>query len=98
MGTLSSVLKSFSIPYRIELAVTHRSGNHRTLRRQTFSIPYRIELAVTPVPVNDATPGTIFQYPLSDRTRCNHMLDDDAVTLLKTFSIPYRIELAVTCS
>ena len=41
------MLTTFSIPYRIELAVTAVSVNRPVRLYQPFSIPYRIELAVT---------------------------------------------------
>ena len=37
----------------------------------SFSIPYRIELAVTRHRKTNPGAGSHFQYPLSDRTRCN---------------------------
>ena len=42
--------------------------------------------------------STNFQYPLSDRTRCNSLPKDEAGEIMATFSILYRIELAVTVS
>ena len=37
-----------------------------------------------------------FQYPLSDRTRCNCSPLGGGRVPVRSFSIPYRIELAVT--
>ena len=39
-----------------------------------------------------------FQYPLSDRTRCNGRATNSASPTSRAFSIPYRIELAVTAN
>ena len=86
---------TFSIPYRIELAVT-REHDYIVREWDAFSIPYRIELAVTLQRGPAVVLALYFQYPLSDRTRCNnrasHLLSENHMT----FSIPYRIELAVT--
>ena len=62
----------------------------------SFSIPYRIELAVTGVSCPDRRGRKRFQYPLSDRTRCNRRLLAAVDAFGIAFSIPYRIELAVT--
>ena len=61
---------TFSILYRIELAVTGVA--HRFPCGQvSFSILYRIELAVTLAVTIHLWLSQVFQYPLSDRTRCN---------------------------
>ena len=62
----------------------------------TFSILYRIELAVTELRGQRGTSGATFQYPLSDRTRCNISTGASSMSFITTFSILYRIELAVT--
>ena len=61
-----------------------------------FSILYRIELAVTNTPADESTPANVFQYPLSDRTRCNPASPWSTNRASSPFSILYRIELAVT--
>ena len=87
---------SFSIPYRIELAVTVQIYVPAQCYIPSFSIPYRIELAVTKIAVMEQSAVTIFQYPLSDRTRCNAVTRVARLLGCMAFSIPYRIELAVT--
>ena len=62
---------TFSIPYRIELAVTHGQPGEHHVPKSAFSIPYRIELAVTLAVRGPHIANSDFQYPLSDRTRCN---------------------------
>ena len=61
---------AFSILYRIELAVTLKL-DVKLAQIQPFSILYRIELAVTPGCIHPPLATPDFQYPLSDRTRCN---------------------------
>jgi len=61
-----------------------------------FSILHRIEFAATGFKVIYIVEAKIFQYPPSDRVRCNPKSNRRIALLALTFSILHRIEFAAT--
>ena len=83
--------QSFSILGRIGGDATHSPFMVWHNIRQTFSILGRIGGDATVLPIREDTVAVHFQYPRSDRRRCNALLLPVSDLLAKTFSILGRI-------
>ena len=70
-GAMVPAAASFSILSRIEFAATVRGRNDMVSLPRSFSILSRIEFAATDAKQEVWNIVQVFQYPLSDRIRCN---------------------------